>query len=134
MNHLQMLIIFSSFEINWPSQVSKIFGIAAPIKLVTEAVVSFDCFMDSNYAFTMKEWSDWFKHKYNYLNFEYENHFIPIIYVKLCILAVLPVILILFSYISWSIILRITKKREEHYPKFIATMVFLLFLVHPSLT
>ena len=66
--------------------------------------------------------------------FRYLPGDMPIIYIKLCILAVLPIVLIIVSYVAWSIILRIQNRREEHYTKFIATMVLLLFITHPSLT
>ena len=46
MNHLQMLIITADFDMDWPPQVEAIFGIAAPINELTEAIVNFDCFMD----------------------------------------------------------------------------------------
>ena len=66
--------------------------------------------------------------------FRYLPGDMPIIYIKLCILAIMPVFLIIVSYVAWSVILRIQNRREEHYTKFIATMVLLLFLIHPSLT
>lgn len=66
--------------------------------------------------------------------FKYGPKDMPIIYIKLCILAVLPIVLIIVSYVAWSVILRIQNRREEHYTKFIATMVLLLFITHPSLT
>ena len=141
MNHLQMLIIFSGLDINWPPQVNKIFSAAAPIKLVTSAVVSFDCFMDTRLfgekIFTYAGYSEpgFLDPYYFYYPRDMEgNRYLPIIYIKLCILAVLPIVLIIVSYFTWSIILRIQGKREEHYTRFIATMAFLLFLIHPSLT
>ena len=46
MNHLQMLIVFSSFDIDWPERVRKIFAFALPIEKITDTVISFDCFLD----------------------------------------------------------------------------------------
>ena len=47
MNHLQMLIITSDFDMSWPDTVQDIFAVAGPINAVTEAIVNFDCFMDT---------------------------------------------------------------------------------------
>lgn len=47
MNHAQMLIITADFEMSWPDQVIVIFSIASPIREITEAIVNFDCFMDT---------------------------------------------------------------------------------------
>ena len=47
MNHAQMLIITADFDMNWPDQVNLIFSIASPIREITEAIVNFDCFMDT---------------------------------------------------------------------------------------
>lgn len=47
MNHMQMLLITASFDLDWPEEVNDIFELAAPIKEVTNAIVSFDCFMDT---------------------------------------------------------------------------------------
>jgi len=123
MNHLQMLIIFAGFDLDWPPQVSTIFSLAAPIKLVTQAVISFDCFMDTRDLTDVDPYY-----------FRYRLSDFPIIYIKLGLLAVLPIVIIIISYVLWSIILRIQRRSEEHYTKFIATIVFLLFIIHPSLT
>lgn len=125
MNHLQMLIVFSSFDINWPPQVTQIFEFAKPIKLVTSAVVSFDCFIDRRDPFFIDK----------YL-FRYTEGDLPIIYIKLVVLAIMPIVMIIISYVSWSLILRIQGRysKEQQQSKFIATMVLLLFIIHPSLT
>ena len=53
---------------------------------------------------------------------------------KIFIMAMLPIILALFAYVIWWLICRITSTMETFKEKFIATLVFILFLVHPSLT
>lgn len=55
---------------------------------------------------------------------------------KLCILAALPIIIIIMSYISWSIILRIknNKGKDELYIKGYSTVIILFFIIHPSIT
>jgi hypothetical protein len=66
--------------------------------------------------------------------FQYPSGYLPIIYIKLCYFAVLPVLLIIASYLVWKVVLWIRRRSEEHYTKFIATIALLLFLIHPSLT
>jgi hypothetical protein len=52
----------------------------------------------------------------------------------LIISAALPVVIALGAHISWWVILKIQKKSSELFTKFTATVVLLLFLVHPSIT
>jgi len=42
-----MLLITASFDMDWPGEVQFLFNIAAPIKEITNAIVSFDCWMDN---------------------------------------------------------------------------------------
>ena len=53
---------------------------------------------------------------------------------KVLIMAFLPAGLACLAYITWWIICRIKHQMEVMYTKFIATLVILLFLVHPALT
>jgi hypothetical protein len=123
MNHLQMLMITSSFNMNWPPEVLAVFNIAAPIEQITSSITSFDCFMDRRNPDEIDP--------YHFYAGEYE---LRIVYFKLCIMAVLPIILCAISYSVWYLILRCKGRLNELQPKFIATIVLLLFLVHPSIT
>ena len=57
-----------------------------------------------------------------------------VVYQKLFINAALPIILSILSYSAWYVILRRQKKLDELFTRFIASIVLLLFLVHPSIT
>ena len=46
----------------------------------------------------------------------------------------LPIVLAVVAYIVWWLISRIKKTMAEMKTKFIATLVFLLFLIHPAMT
>ena len=46
LNHVQMISITASFDMDWPESVKYIFAFAAPVKDLTDAIVQFDCFMD----------------------------------------------------------------------------------------
>lgn len=46
LNHMQMLLITSSFDLAWPADVKAIFKLAAPVKEFLNSITSFDCWMD----------------------------------------------------------------------------------------
>jgi len=46
LNHMQMLLITSSFDLAWPTAVKEIFNIAIPIKQFMNSIFSFDCWMN----------------------------------------------------------------------------------------
>ena len=95
MNHMQMMLITASFDMNWPSEVNMIFSIAAPISQVTSSITSFDCYMDRRDPEKIEKY-----------NFEVEPYDIRISYQKVFIMAGLPLFLMLVSYSIWYIILR----------------------------
>lgn len=49
-------------------------------------------------------------------------------------MAGLPIILGFIAYVIWWIICRIKREMNIMQTKFIATLVFLLFLIHPAMT
>lgn len=57
-----------------------------------------------------------------------------VVYQKMLLIAVLPVLVVLVSVTVWSIILKIKKSMKDLEVKVIATIVILSFLVHPSIT
>jgi hypothetical protein len=67
-------------------------------------------------------------------NFYADPYEFRIIYEKLLIMAIMPIFLTILSYVVWYTILRIKRRLEELQTKFIASLVMLLFLVHPSVT
>ena len=46
LNHLQMLLITASFNLDWPSRVQEFFSSTAPAAETSESIISFDCFLD----------------------------------------------------------------------------------------
>ena len=96
MNHLQMLIITSDFDMNWPKQVIAIFNVASPINELTEAIVNFDCFMDTRDASTVSPYV-----------FDLPGEEIRVYSQKVMIMALLPAELAILSYAIWYIICRI---------------------------
>lgn len=108
MNYLQMVVVAASLNMNWPAFVSMFLNGQDTAGSVTEQLFSFDCIlqkMDVNSVF----------------------------YTKMEGNAVLPAVLLLFAGVVWSFIslcLRIT----QIFPKIIASLVMIVFILHPSLT
>ena len=57
MNHMQMLLITASFDMNWPSEVVSIFEVAAPVRQITSSITSFDCYMDQRERADVNEYN-----------------------------------------------------------------------------
>ena len=128
MNHMQMIFITSSFDMNWPPKVLNFLSTIAPLVEAQKAIVAFDCWMD--------------KRKYEEIipsTFEAPPDEWRITYKKLFIHAAMPIACGLASISVWYIILKrqgkITELKgkgiEILYTRFISTLVILLFLVHP---
>ena len=46
MNHMQMMVITSSYDMNWPPEVTDFLLQIAPLMEFQRMLVAFDCFMD----------------------------------------------------------------------------------------
>jgi hypothetical protein len=103
MNHMQMLLITASFDMNWPDEVVTIFDVAAPVRQVTSSITSFDCFMDRRSYESVDP--------YNFYSDPYE---LRVVYQKCAIMALLPILLAIVCYSVWYVILRYKKKLIEH--------------------
>ena len=52
-NHLQLVLLTLSFDLDWPDQVKLMFDITQPVVDVASRVISLDCFLDrSKFSFT----------------------------------------------------------------------------------
>ena len=49
-------------------------------------------------------------------------------------MAMLPILLAMFAYVVWWIVSRIKNTMDSFKERFIATIILILFLVHPALT
>ena len=48
LNHLQLVVLTASFDLDWPSQVRALFSTAEPLSDVSSQIFSFDCFFSSS--------------------------------------------------------------------------------------
>jgi len=108
MNYLQMVVVAASLNMNWPEFVSIFLNGQDTAGSVSEQLFSFDCLMQkmdvSSVYFTKMEGN-----------------------------ALLPAALLLFAGLVWAIV-SICLRISHISPKIIASLVMILFILHPSLT
>lgn len=80
----------------WSKEVLLIFNIAAPIQQITSSLVSFDCYMDTRDYFSV-----------NVYNFYAPLMDFRIVYEKLLIMAILPILVTVGSYLFWYVVLKL---------------------------
>ena len=47
LNHLQLLVIVSTFELDWPSVIKNMFNSAKPVSSISTQYISLDCLFDT---------------------------------------------------------------------------------------
>ena len=115
MNHLQLIILTASFDFDWPNKVLDIFETAEPAAEVSSQILSVDCFLDSRSE-------------------DNDSNPIRLFYQKMIIYALLPILLFLGSITFWYIYYSIYKDQvEKRAGRIAATVIILLFLVHPTI-
>lgn len=92
LNHLQLLVLTAKFELEWPSQIKQFFQIFGSVSEVSTQFISFDCLIydsqdDPSFGLIQEG-----------LNFRR-----PWI-IKMLIISLLPLIVIITSYLAWSLI------------------------------
>ena len=122
MNHLQLLILTSSFEFDWPSRVVKLFETSEPVARVSTQVMSFDWFLDQR-----SENDDG--------STQSDGNLIRLYYQKMIMYALLPLVLALGSFTFWTLYFcgKSKSTNAEKVSRIMATLIILFFLVHPSI-
>ncbi|CDW72107.1 UNKNOWN [Stylonychia lemnae] len=117
MNHLQLIILCSAFNFDWPRLLIDFFTEIKPVAQVSTQILSFDCFIDKRQSDDDNDQLEIFR----------------IFYQKLVMLALLPILLAFCSWLFWVIYHKIKYQKEEYVSKIITTLIILLFLVHPNI-
>ena len=115
MNHFQLVVLTASFKLSWPSLVTDLFSTAKPAAEASSQFISFDCFLDSRSAGS------------------HAHNTVPLFFQKVFMFACLPFLIFAVSAVVWFF--RFLKVRDLEYIKrrIVATIVILLFMVHPSI-
>lgn len=107
-NHIQLIMLTASFDLEWPSFVSDYFAVTETVGSVSEQFFSLDCYIDSsdpNQAF----------------------------FDKIVLMALVPVIMGLVVLAVWVLICFFKKNWSYLKAELIATLVIILFFIHPTL-
>ncbi|CDW78086.1 UNKNOWN [Stylonychia lemnae] len=123
MNHLQLLVLCSQFDFQWPSYVKAFFDSPSPIASSSEQIVSIDCFIDRRESNTVDR---------NQINADLQEW--RIIYSKITFLSLLPI----YCAINIAAVLYVYLKYKNLYGEFesffMSTNVVIFFLFHPTIT
>ncbi|CAG9324291.1 unnamed protein product [Blepharisma stoltei] len=108
LNYFQMIILVSTFKLNWSSEVLSLFNIQNNADYVYQQIYSCQCLFGTN-----------------------ENS--NLVYFKIIIMvALIPAIMIVLNLFFWIIIKLIKTSYKSFWDDFVSTCIILLFLVHPS--
>lgn len=125
MNHLQLIVLTSSFDFDWPTAVLRLFETTEPVAQVATHIISFDCFLDQR---SEEEDS-------STTTSDSDGNIIRLYYQKMIMYALLPVILAFGCFTFWT--LYFCKKRPGMEGKkggrIMASLIILFFLVHPTI-
>jgi len=119
MNHLQLLLLISNFEFDWPQFVKEAFAVAEPVAEISKQMLSFDCFLDTR--------TD--------TKTEQEDSLLRIQYQKMVIFSFMPLLLASASYCFWLVRSKWLEGGFEVVKgKAISSLIIALFMIHPNLT
>ena len=115
-NHMQLLVLVLSFELDWPPQVQELLGVLQPAADIAERVFSLDCFLSRGIGIE-------------------EGAVVPRVYAYLLLYLLLPVLLVLLSLLFWRIKAGLQQGGWAYVrSRATATVIVLFFLVHPAVT
>lgn len=108
-NYLQLVLLVSSFNLNWPSLVKSLLSTQETAGSATEQLFSFDCYLDGNFTGT------------------------DVFYQKLVIVGVLPVVIVVLAVMYWGPVALCRQNSNVLKSQLVSTIIVLLFLAHPSI-
>ena len=114
-NHLQLIVLTLSFELDWPDQVKAFYSITQPVVDVASRVISLDCFLGSGKQLvTLGEEG------------------VKSVFIYLLLFLLLPLLCVALSLLFWLLYIRGNPRKAAN--RAITTVIILFFLLHPSLT
>ena len=130
MNHIQLILMTASFKFSWPTVVTDFFDIAKPIASASTQVMSFDCFLYS-YSGSSANSNTTKVIPTSYVQPEISAF--RIYFLKLIMLAMLPLLLAGLSFGVWNLHKLIKGIKTSVHGKSLSTLVIILFLIHPNI-
>jgi len=107
-NYLQLVLLITSFNLNWPSLVKQLLSSQESVGSASEQLFSFDCYLQD--AFSTE-----------------------VFYQKLAIVALLPILIVVISALVWFPVAIKNKDMMVLRNQLVTTIIVLLFLAHPSI-
>jgi hypothetical protein len=107
-NYLQLVLLLSSFNLNWPSLVKSLLSSQETAGSATDQLFSFDCFLQSN-----KD--------------------IAVFYQKVLIVGSLPIVILVLTTLFWGSVAIYRGSSSVLRNQMVTTLIVLFFLVHPSI-
>jgi hypothetical protein len=107
-NYLQLVLLLSSFNLNWPSLVKSLLSSQETAGSATDQLFSFDCFLQSN-----KD--------------------IAVFYQKLLVMGSLPILILGLTTFFWVAVAIYRGNSSVLRNQMVTTLIVLFFLVHPSI-
>ena len=111
-NYMQLVMLTSQFRLDWPEEVVQLLSFQEQSGQATDQLFSFDCF----------------------LNFGEETSYKQTYFLKLTIMAFLPLLLGLGSVLFWGVRSCIKKDRSVMKRELVTTLCVIFFLIHPTIT
>ncbi|CAG9326024.1 unnamed protein product [Blepharisma stoltei] len=108
-NYLQLVILITTFNLEWPDTVLQLFSVQSSAGSVSDEVFSFDCFLDTGEGMEQV-----------YFN-------------KLIIMSVIPIAIGCGSLLFWVCMMLHRGNFLTFTNDLVSTIVILLFLIHPNL-
>ncbi|CAG9321390.1 unnamed protein product [Blepharisma stoltei] len=109
LNYLQMVILTSTFKLNWPSEVLEIFQVQSSTDYVYQQLYSFECLLQEESSRDL------------------------LYYKSLILISLLPLFMAILALIIWIIIKFKQKSFKNFWDDYCSTCIILLFLVHPGI-
>ncbi|CAG9330614.1 unnamed protein product [Blepharisma stoltei] len=108
-NYLQLVMLMTTFHLQWPSSVSQLFLVQNDTGSVSQEFFSYDCFLDEGQGNNQVYFS------------------------KLVIMSIIPIIIAIISVLFWGSVAIYKKTLTSFKNDLTSTIVILLFLYHPNL-
>ncbi|CAG9321394.1 unnamed protein product [Blepharisma stoltei] len=106
-NYLQMIVITSTFNLNWPSEVLDLFYVQISLDYIYQQIFSFECLFKDD-----SQDSVYFR--------------------SLIMVAFIPAVMIVLAGMVWIIVISVKSSVKHIWDKYISSCIILIFLVYPS--
>jgi predicted outer membrane repeat protein len=108
-NYLQLITLTTQLNIAWPSFVHSLLNTQNTALSVIDQLFSVDCMLADS------------------------SDYKQVYFMKLIVMAIVPVILGLFAFLYWCLHYLVKRKKEVFKKELVATLVVLFFLIHPNI-